>query len=300
MNKCGIVKDLLPLYADNVCTLESKKFVAEHLAECEECCKELDSYSLDIKTTSADEKKAVKKFKRKTERRVAVKVISLILAVCIGVFGVVNIYWHFCFKKPLDDANELANEYMLKANDNIPTIDIILGENNTYGIDIEKYKSIRFEGHSADYLTNYGFIRVVLGEPSKKWLVYDGPETLDKVSMNLTVRQDKKGDYTYTVSFNDLEVKVYGDHMIGQDDYQVEFNIDENMNLILLDADKMSEMYYRGYTITMSEDEARSYVKERVTRYNAIKEEIYQEVYEDLRVMMIVLYEGFGIGNVKA
>ena len=66
MDKCAIVKDLLPLYADEVCSFESKKFVAEHLNECDECCKELESFTLDVKTTSADEKKAVKTFKKKT------------------------------------------------------------------------------------------------------------------------------------------------------------------------------------------------------------------------------------------
>lgn len=34
---CGVIKDLLPLYIDNVCNAESKKIVIEHLEECEEC-----------------------------------------------------------------------------------------------------------------------------------------------------------------------------------------------------------------------------------------------------------------------
>ena len=69
MSDCGIVKDLLPLYADNVCSIESKKLVIEHLADCEECQKELDGYELDIKARNAIEKEAVKRFKKKTERR---------------------------------------------------------------------------------------------------------------------------------------------------------------------------------------------------------------------------------------
>ena len=32
-NKCDIIKDLLPLYADDVCSDESKKAVDEHLKE---------------------------------------------------------------------------------------------------------------------------------------------------------------------------------------------------------------------------------------------------------------------------
>ena len=36
MNKqsCELIKDLLPLYADDVCSSESRAAVAEHIAEC--------------------------------------------------------------------------------------------------------------------------------------------------------------------------------------------------------------------------------------------------------------------------
>ena len=34
---CGIIKDLLPLYIDDVCNNESRQAVESHLAECEDC-----------------------------------------------------------------------------------------------------------------------------------------------------------------------------------------------------------------------------------------------------------------------
>ena len=34
---CGIIKDLLPLYIDDVCNEESRKAVEFHLSECENC-----------------------------------------------------------------------------------------------------------------------------------------------------------------------------------------------------------------------------------------------------------------------
>ena len=34
---CDIVKDLLPLYVDDVCSEKSKIAIEEHLEECEEC-----------------------------------------------------------------------------------------------------------------------------------------------------------------------------------------------------------------------------------------------------------------------
>ncbi|WP_066638582.1 zf-HC2 domain-containing protein [Desulfolucanica intricata] len=46
---CEIIKDLLPLYYDEVCSSESKKMVEGHLAECSSCKRELDRIKTDIK-----------------------------------------------------------------------------------------------------------------------------------------------------------------------------------------------------------------------------------------------------------
>lgn len=34
---CDLIKDLLPLYVDEICSDESKKIVEEHLDECLDC-----------------------------------------------------------------------------------------------------------------------------------------------------------------------------------------------------------------------------------------------------------------------
>lgn len=294
MNKCAIVKDLLPLYADDVCSLESKKLVAEHLSECDECYKELESYTLDVKTTSADEKKAVKKFKKKTERKVAVKVISIILVACIGVLGVLSTYWYFRFRKPIEDLNGLANDYMFDSNDNISTIDIILRENNTYGIDTEKYESLKFNGAVADYLQNNAFFEVAvrpytyhIGDDE---IVYESAESLEKSSVHIRVSLTDSGKFIY---------KVYFDPLITEDSDDLFFQIDEDMNLILEDPVKYAEEAYESWSY-MGDDEAKAYVMKKTQTLNDLRTKLYNDAYEDIRVMMIVLYEGFGIGNVKA
>jgi hypothetical protein len=287
MNKCGIVKDLLPLYADNVCTLESKKFVAEHLAECEECCKELDSYTLDIKTTSADEKNAVKKFKRKTERRVAVKVISLVLAICIGVFGVFNVYWYAVFKAPLNKYEKMANEYFHEYKEkDITPIEAVLGKDNSYGIDISEYEELGFDVGGSDYgyYTNGGFIEVFTNRTgSHDEILYSDKDALKDVGISIQVTKNNDRKYEYLVMF---------EWLVDEDDNEVYFYIDENMNLILNTEENYGVNFYHDLNGQTE--------KELQYKHNDIREEIYQEVYEDLSVMMIVLYEGFGIGNVKA
>ena len=45
---CNIVRDLLPLYKDEVCSEESRSFVEEHVKECSDCAKELEKIKEDI------------------------------------------------------------------------------------------------------------------------------------------------------------------------------------------------------------------------------------------------------------
>ena len=42
MKECAIVKDLLPLYIEDMVSEETKLFINEHLKECEDCRTELD------------------------------------------------------------------------------------------------------------------------------------------------------------------------------------------------------------------------------------------------------------------
>lgn len=46
---CEIIKDILPLYYDNICSQDSRNLVDEHLAECTNCRKELELMNSDIK-----------------------------------------------------------------------------------------------------------------------------------------------------------------------------------------------------------------------------------------------------------
>lgn len=53
---CNIVRDLLPLYHDGVCSAESRRLVEEHLAGCEACSQVLAD--MDAPLPQAEEKKA--------------------------------------------------------------------------------------------------------------------------------------------------------------------------------------------------------------------------------------------------
>lgn len=46
---CDVIRDLLPLYYDDVCSKDSCKLVEEHIDNCQECKAELEKYTIEIK-----------------------------------------------------------------------------------------------------------------------------------------------------------------------------------------------------------------------------------------------------------
>ena len=73
MNKdCEVIRDLLPLYADEVCSERSRELIEEHLHECPDCSAMLEKLRThEIETDLREEKEQVieyqaKRFKRRS------------------------------------------------------------------------------------------------------------------------------------------------------------------------------------------------------------------------------------------
>ena len=75
---CGIIKNLLPLYIDDVCNEESKQAVQNHLAECEKCrscyeaMKSTDVFTEKRKSNSEDNiiESSLKNIKKRINRKI--------------------------------------------------------------------------------------------------------------------------------------------------------------------------------------------------------------------------------------
>ncbi len=88
MNKCGVIKDLLPLYADEMCSTDSKELVEEHIAYCEDCKRELEDYSYNTGLPAVKADEAFKSFKKRMSVKTIVTVaVCLVLSLAL-VFGV--------------------------------------------------------------------------------------------------------------------------------------------------------------------------------------------------------------------
>jgi hypothetical protein len=84
---CEIIRDLLPLYHDGVCSIESRALVEEHLTECESCSSELIAMDsvLPIKNEESqwDDAKSVIQLSRKWKKGMLTSLLKGILSATI-------------------------------------------------------------------------------------------------------------------------------------------------------------------------------------------------------------------------
>lgn len=106
---CEIVKDLLPLYHDDVCSIESRAAVDEHLQECEPCKNYLDNINGEFLQTSNKKREERAKsnilrgIKKKLVRKnVMISTISFIFAAAI-LFGGFMFLFHYQMPIPYED-----------------------------------------------------------------------------------------------------------------------------------------------------------------------------------------------------
>lgn len=86
---CEIIKDLLPLYHDGVCSKESKVMVEEHLACCESCSTELKAMDevMDLYNTKQNLKEAngMKKLSKKWKKGMMKSLLKGVLITILAI-----------------------------------------------------------------------------------------------------------------------------------------------------------------------------------------------------------------------
>ncbi|MBP0957841.1 MAG: zf-HC2 domain-containing protein [Oscillospiraceae bacterium] len=85
---CDIIRDLLPLYSDKVCSESSRRLVEEHCAKCEECAEQLTAMSAEL---PREEKAGGAKNPLKKTRRHYLKLAFLTAAVAVPMAVVICI-----------------------------------------------------------------------------------------------------------------------------------------------------------------------------------------------------------------
>lgn len=122
MNKCEIIKDLLPLYEENLLSEESKTFVEDHLKTCPEC-KNLLKEDIEIENKNTKPLDFVEKRIKKETRYFTLAVISLIGSILIFIISYLNTPRHIEYEKDLYKVYKNDEIYTVEFNDLVSGID---------------------------------------------------------------------------------------------------------------------------------------------------------------------------------
>lgn len=209
---CDIVRDILPLYLDDVVSEETKEMIEEHLNSCETCKKEAAIMKQDVilpinQSTQLAEAKVLKNLKTKIRRRkIMVGIISAILAVTV----IISLLLFLTFSKsyiPYDDKQfEIA-----ELNGNIYAC---------------------YHGNAFGGSVVHNPISVDSGEEEKNVVVFYSYRTpLDNVK---SFFQNKESDNPYFIHLgkaDDIDAIYYGEFNLRDPDFNIS-DVIQNSELI--------------------------------------------------------------------
>ena len=223
---CPVIRDLLPLYLDEVLSPESMTVVEQHLAECESCrtyCEKMRSGEIKAKASPDEHRTAesLKRIKVKLSRRTR-RIIAASLAGALALIGGYYALFEATFKslKPSDVSLSAAVYPMEELRDDsaVPSGTVSL----TPGGDDSTYTTITIPGFgsldvSASVIGWDGYVSVVTWSSDYflrvlKYGEGSDPDTLYITNFKTSILGNKAQDYQKSMSnleFRKIDRIVY-------------------------------------------------------------------------------------------
>ena len=156
---CDIVRDLMPLYVDDVCSDDSRKLIEDHINHCSKCQNELAAMKDPIEcpplSEVGDSKTPFSKIRKKVRIKMIAAIISTAFLVMTAMFAIQEVGVLHDFFSPMDiafiDNNHGSDEwFQVRINDGNYLIfssvfykkEVINDINNPYDITIRILDSI--------------------------------------------------------------------------------------------------------------------------------------------------------------
>lgn len=189
MNKdCEIIRDLLPLYVDVVCSTGTKELVEKHLKNCNECQKIFEAMEKEEHNKNYDEKESIKSFNNKIKRnKTKAVVISLIIFV-IGMLLIKYIYSCILFNHIINKAHKFSdidNMYIQKMENSLSGEIFVTKEYYKDGKFKEVHESYTIDKVTTIYTkyTSVGSNEVVIIYPDNRAIIEKELQIMNRESM---------------------------------------------------------------------------------------------------------------------
>lgn len=202
LKKCEVIKDLIPLYSDGVCSETSKTLVEEHLEACDDCRKVYGICKSDFTADAVNEKEAVKKFAKKLKKKNLTKIAAIVTVVLAVVLGSVYLL--------------LVPEYTVPYSEDILEAKIAVDNVLQVDIKLDNYKTIEaWDVYTSDNEIDLYFC-IVQDIPSKLFKDKDKSDNIWVINNGMCV------------SYKDEKMtNVYNDTDTINNIYYVEIDPDE-------------------------------------------------------------------------
>lgn len=148
--ECNIIRDLLPLYAENMVSSDTSDFVEEHLKVCETCRKEYERTKEPQPTQEISDAAPLLKLSRKMKVK-KIQTIALtivfVMALFVSAFAVLDAPIYFPYSESIVTLEQLGDKGMLLTFDEeVTDFDYTVHEapdgSNLYYCDIQAWTSL--------------------------------------------------------------------------------------------------------------------------------------------------------------
>ena len=209
MNECKIVQDLMPLYAEDLTSHESREFMEKHLESCEECHAMWQRCLEPMPEPEQINPKAYKKSLRKDAFKMAMKVLLPIVLIPVLVFAIMLACGH---DLPVWDSVFIKNTYESKAVEYPAYYAIAVGESED-GLQLITRKQVYQSDETGSGTRGSGGSSSIL--PWESASVHWSPAGMDV----LITAQIKDGGIAYYVWDNELAIDEGGNLYSPEDWY---------------------------------------------------------------------------------
>ncbi|MCH5198148.1 MAG: zf-HC2 domain-containing protein [Oscillospiraceae bacterium] len=218
-NECNIIRDILPLYAEDMVSSDTLDFVEEHLKTCEECKKELkkakEPQPVQYTSNSATLVNLSRKLKIKKLQTVALTAV-FITAIFVSAFAALDAPIYFPYSDNLITPEQLGGEGMLLTFDEkITEINYTVynaPDGDLYYCDIEAWTSLWDKWFSKEKGKLSAAVTTEENKPIiAVYIPNDGTENIciAKYDPNAEIRIDKNVDFESGIVLPRLSLGYY-------------------------------------------------------------------------------------------
>lgn len=112
MDNCKLVQDLLPNYMEGLTTIETNKYIENHLKECRKCNSIFERMKLDIQQDPKVETKEINYLKKYSKKLKTLKIILMIILILILLWFARNIVIIMGMQNKISQYSEINNYYL--------------------------------------------------------------------------------------------------------------------------------------------------------------------------------------------